>query len=788
MSHNSITQQVYNYLKDKRGCAYLLTLAFLLLCLGAFFTATIRADIKTMLPEGEDGALSRDFAMLSESSLANNVFITVHGKGNASRQELIDSAKQLSKQLSPPHFNMIDPTSVNPLKVMNFLLDNAPNLLNENDLARVAERTQPDAVKKQLDADFRQLTSPKGMVMKSLIRRDPLGFRALLAPRLKTLNALSEATIENGHVFSKDGTAILLTAKSDIPLTDADGAGQLLAIFNKAADTLPPNIEAEIISGHIHTVANASTIKSDLLTISLVALVALGLLFVLFFRSSQALGVFLVPAVAMCCAMGGLALFSDTISAIVIGFGAVLIGISIDFAMHVYFAIARHNGNPGDATRAVSRPILFCGLTSCAAFGALFLSGIPGIRQLALFSICGLTASVLFSLVILPHLCRYAKVVHSQKSDNKSGPRRPRLTLGIWAVVMIVCIWFGSAVSIDPDLRNIGYIPESVQKTEQRFAYIWGNMRSRAVIFAQGDNLEATLANNERVNDALTANFPDIAIASLAPLIPSFKTQSDNSERWNAFWSPETHTSVIDAINTNAKSLGFSSKAFLPFENALNSTPAPITPDALNSASLGLIKDMFLPETTSGETTMLTFLPDSAEVRAFFSPDKEEELGVHLISNARFKAALETAMNSDIKHFIIVSGLAVIFLAFMFFRDIRRACLALLPAATGIVVIFGVLGATHTDLNLFHITALPLVIGLGADYGIFLVSRETQIFELSTMAAVKVSGLTTLAGFGVLILARHPSLHSLGITVLVGIGAALISALYIMPHLLRRTS
>ena len=76
MSHSSITQQVYNYLKDKRGRAYLLTLAFLLLCRGAFFTATIRADIKTMLPEGEDGSLSRDFALLSDSSLDNNVFIT----------------------------------------------------------------------------------------------------------------------------------------------------------------------------------------------------------------------------------------------------------------------------------------------------------------------------------------------------------------------------------------------------------------------------------------------------------------------------------------------------------------------------------------------------------------------------------------------------------------------------------------------------------------------------------------------------------------------------------------
>ena len=49
--------------------------------------------------------------------------------------------------------------------------------------------------------------------------------------------------------------------------------------------------------------------------------------------------------------------------------------------------------------------------------------------------------------------------------------------------------------------------------------------------------------------------------------------------------------------------------------------------------------------------------------------------------------------------------------------------------------------------------------------------------------AVMVSGLTTMAGFGALILARHPAMHSIGIAVMLGIGAAIPATLFVIPTL-----
>ena len=351
---------------------------------------------------------------------------------------------------------------------------------------------------------------------------------------------------------------------------------------------------------------------------------------------------------------------------------------------------------------------------------------------------------------------------------------------------MVTCLWFGSSVSIDPDLRSMEYVPKSVQEAEQRFNETWGNMREKAVIFAEGSDLREALDKNERIKDALTVNLPNVKVVSIATLIPSLETQARNREEWAAFWSSGRRQTTVEHIQNQGKAIGFSKKAFKPFEHFLSAQPKDISLATLDKASLGFLSDIFIPKSYSGKSTLVTFLPSSKEIQEYFSPEVEQELGVRLVSNPRFKASLEEAMGSDIKHFIFISGLTVGLLVFALFRNVRRSCLALLPATTGIAMVFGVLGFTGTALNLFHITALPLIIGLGADYGIFLVNREAQQAKLTTIAAVKVSGLTTLAGFGVLILARHPSLHSLGITVLVGVSAALISALYVMPHLLRR--
>jgi predicted RND superfamily exporter protein len=96
---------------------------------------------------------------------------------------------------------------------------------------------------------------------------------------------------------------------------------------------------------------------------------------------------------------------------------------------------------------------------------------------------------------------------------------------------------------------------------------------------------------------------------------------------------------------------------------------------------------------------------------------------------------------------------------------------------------FGIMGWLGISFNLSNIIATILIIGLGVDYGIFIVYKISEKYRHNTSRAVFISGLTTLAGFGALALAKHPVLHSIGITVLLGICAAIPSALLVVPAL-----
>jgi predicted exporter len=144
---------------------------------------------------------------------------------------------------------------------------------------------------------------------------------------------------------------------------------------------------------------------------------------------------------------------------------------------------------------------------------------------------------------------------------------------------------------------------------------------------------------------------------------------------------------------------------------------------------------------------------------------------------------LGQAMATDVLWFGTTAFVAIALFTAFLFRNIYQTALALLPVGGGVTAVLAMMHLAGHSLNLFHIVAIPLVMGLGADYGIFMVCRKDAALYHGTLKAVLFSALSTLAGFGALILARHPALFSMGLTVLTGITTALIMALFVIPLL-----
>jgi len=132
---------------------------------------------------------------------------------------------------------------------------------------------------------------------------------------------------------------------------------------------------------------------------------------------------------------------------------------------------------------------------------------------------------------------------------------------------------------------------------------------------------------------------------------------------------------------------------------------------------------------------------------------------------------------------------AIALLVLFHFRSLGSVILALLPVGIGALWLAGLMGWFGIPINLANIMTLPLVIGIGVTNGIqilnrFAEERTPNILARSTGKAVLVSGLTAIAGFGSLIIAKDRGIHSLGCVMATGIAACMIAGLTLLPALL----
>lgn len=132
---------------------------------------------------------------------------------------------------------------------------------------------------------------------------------------------------------------------------------------------------------------------------------------------------------------------------------------------------------------------------------------------------------------------------------------------------------------------------------------------------------------------------------------------------------------------------------------------------------------------------------------------------------------------------------AIVVLVFFHFRRVSSVLLALIPVAIGTLWTVGLMGIIGVPFNPANIMTLPLVVGIGVTNGIHILNRFAEeqnpsILARSTGKAVIVSALTTIAGFGSLIPAKHQGIQSLGIVMSIGVAMCMVAAVTFLPAVL----
>jgi hypothetical protein len=136
--------------------------------------------------------------------------------------------------------------------------------------------------------------------------------------------------------------------------------------------------------------------------------------------------------------------------------------------------------------------------------------------------------------------------------------------------------------------------------------------------------------------------------------------------------------------------------------------------------------------------------------------------------------------------FVLVAGIAALMI-----RRLRETVLAMIPLILGTLWTVGVMQLAGLKFNLVNVWALPLIIGSAAEYGLYIILQYLDTPEhggrsrlaRSTVMAVLFNGLTTITGFGSLLVAHHQGVWGLGLLLVIGSVLTLTSSLVVLPTL-----
>ena len=140
----------------------------------------------------------------------------------------------------------------------------------------------------------------------------------------------------------------------------------------------------------------------------------------------------------------------------------------------------------------------------------------------------------------------------------------------------------------------------------------------------------------------------------------------------------------------------------------------------------------------------------------------------------------------------IYAFLVVGILSFLMIRRVKETLLALLPLVLGLLWTMGLMRVFGIQFNMANVWGLPLIIGASAEFGLNVMLRYLEgrdhggpLVARSTVMGVALSGVSTMVGFGSLLIARHQGIYSLGLLLTVGSACGLFAALAVLPVILR---
>ncbi len=522
------------------------------------------------------------------------------------------------------------------------------------------------------------------------------------------------------------------------------------------------------------------------------------------------IGVPLLMSLVWTAAIGFLAyetlnLFSSTL-------GLVLFGLGIDYGIHFYARYIEERGAGHSVEDAAENTFMSTGqaiavgaLTTAAAMYVLMAADFKGFSEFGFLAGTGVLVALISTLHVLPALlvlCERWGVLHFERSHPvKAVVRGPlvgaRGLLAGCALVTIIALFMAPGVEFEYRFSVLEPEYEDWIAVNSKVAAAYSDFNRRNPAYIVVDNP----AEAPAVADALRARMERDTVLHVIDA-DSFRTTIRGVETLQDRFplEPEKQTARIAQIAYIRDSLltdpVLATDADLERIRRAAQTRTPLAVEDVPE----LLSERFMSKTgeLGGYITILpgVGLSDGRKSMAF----AEDVANITIADGKTYHAGSPSIVAADVlrlmrqesPYMVLATLIIVMLLMWINFGQFRWALLAMMPLVVGVIWMILFMQLFGMRLNFYNLFVIPAIIGIGNDAGAHLVHRYREegagtLWRTlrSTGEHVTMGAVTTMVGFGGLLLSFHPGLNTIGALAITGIGATLLAALLFLPALIQ---
>ena len=793
---------IYNFF-EKRKTAFYACFIGCFIFIGYFsLQVKFEEDISKILPK--DKRIEKLNQVFQNSKFMDKLVVTVSLKdttATAQPDSLVAYAEQfvkaaqekLSPYISAINYRVDDSLA---MELLGTITDHLPIYLNDKDYQAIDTLITPTRLKETLEQDFRTLTSPAGLALKNMISKDPVGISLLGIKKIQQLQYDENFELYDNYIVTKDQQHLILFITPFYPPNNTGKNALLLQGLDNIIDAGSNQVTATYFGATAVSVGNALQLRKDTWLTQGITVLFIIVFLGIYFRKKRAPFIILIPVLfGALFALAAIYFLKGKISVIALGTGSVVLGIAVNYSLHV-FNHYRHTKNIRQLIIDLAMPMTVGSFTTIGGFFCLEFVESEMLKDLGLFAAFSLIGASLCSLIFLPHFIASKKeqaehVAIRFSWIDKMARYKPEYNKYLVGMILLLTLFFGywsTKVGFESDLLRMNFMSDKLQSAETKLNKINEYALHSVYLVTEGKTLNEALINNEKqIKRIETLQSQNIIkkYSGVSSLIISDSLQKARILRWNQYWTPEKKLLLLASLRTIGATLKFSTTAFNQFESLLNTAFEPADAQSMDAVRKHFLDDYITEK--PGKATVVTLVKTSAANKTAIYKAFEKEPDVIVIDKQYLTGKFVDIISSDFNRIAIMTSLLVFVVLLIMYGRIELTLVSFIPMFISWIWILGIMALAGIQFNIINIIISALIFGLGDDYSLFIMDGLLQEYKTgkknlsSFKSSIFLSAITTIAGLGVLIFAKHPALRSIAAISIIGIVCVVIMSQILIP-------